>query len=316
MNRPMFALSALAIALSACTTAAPRNDALEVARTRLVAAQADAAVGTLAREEVDRAAVALRTAENARKSGARRDEIDHLAALTEQRIDIARETAAGRKAQAVTAAAAGTRDKVRLEQRTQEADAALVKLALAEQDGARKGAELAMSEQDRARKATDLANAERSARDSKAQAARGETRLEDLERQYRALDARKTERGVVVTLGDTLFASGRASLQSDAVRSLSRLADFMKRNPERSAVVEGHTDNTGSEAANYDLSDRRARAVVASLVRRGIGPERLDARSFGEGQPVADNDTVSGRRLNRRVDVVFSDEAVVPVVRQ
>jgi outer membrane protein OmpA-like peptidoglycan-associated protein len=113
----------------------------------------------------------------------------------------------------------------------------------------------------------------------------------------------------VVTLGDVLFDSGKSQLRADGSRNLAQLAEFFRRNPERSASIEGHTDSVGSSDSNQTLSDRRAGAVKAALVRMGVPAARLTASGYGKDRPVADNDSSSGRQMNRRVEIVFPTQA-------
>lgn len=283
MTPRLFALTAIAAALAACSSIPDRNLALDQARIGYNSLQTESVVSRHAGEELKTAGDALRLAEQAHAEGAVPAQVDHLAYLTQQRIAIARETASGRAAQAVTAGAAAERDRMRLALRTQEADSAQMKLAASESDGARKSAALAQSERDSARKSQDLAQAERdSARKSadlaqaertaeadKARLERRDASMLDLRAQLAELNARSTERGIIVTLGDVLFDSGQSRLQREG-GGLSKLADFMKRYPLRQASIEGYTDSIGSTTSNQDLSDRRAHAVMAALVGMGI----------------------------------------------
>lgn len=130
----------------------------------------------------------------------------------------------------------------------------------------------------------------------------------DLQRQIDGLNAEETERGLLVTLGDLLFASGRAELNSNANHNLDTLTAFLNRYPQRTVTIEGHTDNVGSESANFDLSQRRADSVKSHLQNQGIAASRLLASGKGEGSPVAGNDSAAGRQLNRRVEIIISTE--------
>jgi outer membrane protein OmpA-like peptidoglycan-associated protein len=122
------------------------------------------------------------------------------------------------------------------------------------------------------------------------------------------LQAKQTDRGLVMTLGDVLFDTGKDTLKAGAELNLDRLAKYMQASPGTKIIVEGHTDNTGSESTNDDLSARRALAVAKGLESRGIGADRIEAVGRGEHYPVASNNTAAGRQQNRRVEVVFSDE--------
>ncbi len=106
---------------------------------------------------------------------------------------------------------------------------------------------------------------------------------------------------------EALFASDSAEIMPESRAALDRAVDLTKRIPNMRGVIEGHTDATGSDAYNQTLSERRAAAVVAYLVDRGVDQSRLSSRGFGESRPVADNATTEGRALNRRVVLRRSD---------
>jgi outer membrane protein OmpA-like peptidoglycan-associated protein len=121
------------------------------------------------------------------------------------------------------------------------------------------------------------------------------------------LQARQTERGAVVTLGNVLFATGRSELLSGAERSVDRLASYLAKNVEKTVLIEGHTDSTGSDTTNLQLSQDRADAVRSALVAQGIAGNRIIATGLGSSQPAAPNTTVEGRQQNRRVEVVIQN---------
>jgi outer membrane protein OmpA-like peptidoglycan-associated protein len=129
----------------------------------------------------------------------------------------------------------------------------------------------------------------------------------ELQRQLEILQARPTDRGLVLTLGDTLFATGRAEIKSGATANLDKLSTFLTEYPDRTAAIEGYTDSIGSEEMNQSLSERRANAVKNYLVGRGVSTARLTTSGRGEGSPVADNESAAGRQQNRRVEVVIGD---------
>jgi len=130
------------------------------------------------------------------------------------------------------------------------------------------------------------------------------TRTSQVEQELADFRARETDRGLVLTLGDVLFRSNEAELTADAMRKLYPLVTLLKESPKRSILIEGHTDSSGAESYNRDLSERRALAVRDFLVSTGINPERITARGYGEENPVASNNSEAGRRENRRVEVV------------
>ena len=121
------------------------------------------------------------------------------------------------------------------------------------------------------------------------------------------LQAKQTERGMVVTIGDVLFATGKADLTPNGMSTLRKLADVMAQNPERTVLVEGFTDNVGKSDYNQELSQRRADAVASALGSMGVERQRIATRAYGETFPVAPNDSATNRQLNRRVEIVLSN---------
>jgi outer membrane protein OmpA-like peptidoglycan-associated protein len=126
------------------------------------------------------------------------------------------------------------------------------------------------------------------------------------------LNAQQTNRGLVLTLGDVLFETGKSNLLAGSIRAIEKLAEFLEDNPTRMVLIEGHTDNVGSVTANLDLSLRRAMAVQEALVAKGIDISRLHIKGYGEAYPVASNSDIGGRQRNRRVEIVILEEGVEP----
>ena len=98
------------------------------------------------------------------------------------------------------------------------------------------------------------------------------------------------------------------------MRNVEKLVAFLNEYPQRKALIEGFTDSTGSESHNQELSGRRADAVRSALVDTGVGRGRITTQGYGEAYPVAGNDSSGGRQMNRRVEIVLSDEdgSIVP----
>ena len=160
-----------------------------------------------------------------------------------------------------------------------------------------------------------MAQANASDQEMQANAARSATadakrQADDLQHQIKDMQARVTDRGLVLTLGDVLFASGAANLNSAGNGHLDKLAVFLNRYGDRTALIEGHTDNVGGEDYNLGLSQRRAEAVKSYLVGQGIHSTRLSASGMGKGSPVADNSSATGRQQNRRVEVIIENSRV------
>jgi outer membrane protein OmpA-like peptidoglycan-associated protein len=103
------------------------------------------------------------------------------------------------------------------------------------------------------------------------------------------------------------FHTNKATLQEISNEPLNQLADILNKYPNAKLTIEGHTDNTGSNAYNLTLSKNRAQAVVDYLVKKGIAATRLNAVGFGEDKPVTTNNTAEGRTLNRRVELILTE---------
>ena len=298
-NARKFIPHALAMAatllLGACSSLPADNAALMSARAAFESARNNPQTRELAAAELSAAGIALNRANEAFTRRDKLAEVDHLAYLASQRVAVAQQTARQKAADAQLLSAEAERDRSRLAARTSEADSAQM---------------LAQRSQQEAQAAQRSAAASQmSAQSAQMQTADAQARAMQLEEQLRALNAKKTDRGMVVTIGDVLFDSGRAELKPGSARDMSKLADFFKANPQRTALVEGFTDSVGSEAANQDLSNRRAAAVQAALADMGVERQRISALGYGKAHPVAGNDNASGRQMNRRVEIVLSDES-------
>jgi len=164
-------------------------------------------------------------------------------------------------------------------------------LSAEEADQARRLAESRASEAEYARLEADLASQQ----------------VTSLTRQLENLQLRETESGVVVTLGDVLFASGQAQLVEGGRSSLEEVVDLLQTEPDKKIRVEGHTDSRGDADANLLLSEQRAQAVLEALVSLGVAAERVSSLGMGEDFPIDTNETEDGRARNRRVDVILLD---------
>ncbi len=182
------------------------------------------------------------------------------------------------------------------------------RVAIAQETAKRKGAEATVSQADAERDKIRLAARTEEADKSQRQVQDSEMRVRQLESQLNELNAKPTERGLVITLGDVLFDTNRAQLKSGGVREVQKLADALKQHPQRTVFIEGFTDSTGSESRNQELSEQRAIAVRNTLLNMGIAGNRMTTSGYGKSFPVASNDTEAGRQLNRRVEIIISDE--------
>jgi outer membrane protein OmpA-like peptidoglycan-associated protein len=127
-----------------------------------------------------------------------------------------------------------------------------------------------------------------------------------LNRLNAALPTRATDRGLVSEIGDVDFGTGTSNLDAQARESLARFAGVVASYPTLNYGIEGHTDITGSEEKNRELSLKRAIAVRDYLIGQGVPASRMDVAGLGSSRPVASNETAEGRARNRRVEIVVS----------
>lgn len=259
--------------LSACATGPTAPEAPLDSRVKLTELQSNPQLATRAPVELQAAEAAVKAAEIPR---ADEEYATHLKLLADQKVEIARARAQSRQYQDQRQALSAESESARLDARTLEVDRARAD----------------------ASSARDEVAASRAAR-------------LDLERQIAELNARETDRGLVVTLGDLLFATGKSNLTGGAGPNLDKLAAFLGEYPDRTVLIEGHTDSVGSAESNYLLSQRRADSVRSYLVSRGVQANRLTTAGLGQGSPVASNDTATGRQQNRRVEVIISNAATL-----
>ena len=257
--------------------------------------------GKYAAAEVAAAHEALIEADRLAAKNKKDKAIQEQAYVAQRHADIAGQQIAKGQAEAKTAAAEAERQKVTLQAREQEANT-----ARAQAEASKLQADASKQQADSARLS---AEAERLQAQTAAEAA--QRNAADLEAKLKELQAKQTERGIVLTLGDVLFDSGQASLKPGAASTIDRLSNFLASQPDRSLIIEGHTDSMGSDSFNQQLSESRAESVKAALVAKGIPSERIVAVGKGEAAPVAGNDTSAGRQQNRRVEIVISNPAKV-----
>jgi outer membrane protein OmpA-like peptidoglycan-associated protein len=288
------AIFAGAVFLAGCSTMPTSTATLDEARADYVAASNNPQVASYAPLEFRQASEAL---DRANQAAARReslDTIDRLAYVAKQRVATAQEVAKAKASEKEIDNASRQRDRVQLEARTAEAERA-------KREAANANAQVAAAQQ-------QAQDAQAQAAAAQQQAAQLAERSAHLEAILVELHAQKTERGMVVTIGDVLFATDRAELTPNGMANVRKLAEVMMQNPDRTVLVEGFTDSTGSHAHNQELSERRAQAVAQALTSLGVPRERVAMRGYGEAYPVASNDNAGNRQLNRRVEIVLSNE--------
>jgi outer membrane protein OmpA-like peptidoglycan-associated protein len=289
--RRLYTVAALMSLSMACATV---PSVLEQARENYQQMQRDPQVSAQAPVASYEASQALRRTEKAWEETGNEEEVAHLAYLTNRRVEIARETARQKAAEAEALQLKQEREKVLLETRTREAERAK---QLAES----RAREVQLAQQEAEARARETQEAQRQAQVAADRAA-------ELEKRFAELKAKQTERGFELTLSDVLFEFDKANLKPGSARSLTNITEFLRENPRRQITIEGYTDNVGSDVYNRELSQRRADAVRDFFVQNGISGDRITARGLGETYPVASNETEAGRQQNRRVQIIIVNE--------
>ena len=124
------------------------------------------------------------------------------------------------------------------------------------------------------------------------------------------LQTRDTARGLIVNMSDVLFDTAKFTLRPEAREKLAKVAGIVSGHPGLRLAVEGHTDNVGGDDYNQQLSEQRGSAVRDYLTQQGMKADSVSTRGFGKSQPVASNETASGRQQNRRVELVISGDII------
>ncbi len=137
-----------------------------------------------------------------------------------------------------------------------------------------------------------------------------EMRARLLKQLNQVLETRDTDRGLVVSMPDVLFDPGQYTLKPAARERLARISGIVLAYPELKLQIEGYTDSTGSDEFNQRLSEKRAGTVRDYLVDSGISINNVFAKGMGKADPIADNSTAAGRKLNRRVEMIVSGDVI------
>jgi outer membrane protein OmpA-like peptidoglycan-associated protein len=254
---------------------------------------------------------ATQMAEDARVLTLRRIEKEHLDAEARARQEAQEKAEAGARAaqeQAAQAQAQSDEDARRRAeaeraqadaQRQQAAALAQQQQAQAEADAARQAAELAGRQQ---------ADAERQTQEAVRQ--KEEMRARLLAQLNQVLQTRDTVRGLVVSMPDVLFDFNKYTLKPEARERLARISGIVLAYPDLKLQIDGYTDSIGSDEYNQSLSDKRAESVRDYLVSSGVSMNNVAAQGMGKTDPVADNSTAAGRKLNRRVEMIVSGDVI------
>jgi outer membrane protein OmpA-like peptidoglycan-associated protein len=279
-------------------------DFLNRAEDYLKRKQGDKAIQTVARGAVqsaeDARLLTIRKREEEAQEAQRREQLrqtQEAQAQAEQARTQA-ELEARQREQAVA-------ERQRAEQAKTEAEAAR-QAALAAQQSALLQQQQAQAQTAQAQAAAQQAEQAR----AQAEQEKQQTRARLTQQLNEVLATRQTARGIIVDMPDVLFDTAKYSLKPGARERLAKVAGILMAYPDLHVEVEGHTDSTGTPEFNQRLSQERADAVREFLLEQGAKTGDIDARGFGEDQPVATNDTAAGRQLNRRVDLVVTGQAL------
>ncbi|MDO8272164.1 MAG: OmpA family protein [Gammaproteobacteria bacterium] len=346
--RKLITLAAASLLLAACASAPQAPEGSAEVRSKLTSLRTNSELASRAPIEIQAAEVAVKAAERPQESNTQarhlvliadqKVEIAHAWAqsrlLEDQREDLSSRTEAMRLDARTREADRARNDATNSRNQAQAArsdanaarnatDVARDQAAMARNDAnasrraadtaqgqtavARDQAATARNDASAARSATSVAQnqADRARQDT--DAARAEN--EELQRQINDLNAQMTDRGLVVTLGDVLFETDKSDLRSGSLEHLDKLAAFLNRYEDRTVSIEGHTDSTGDESYNLNLSERRAESVRSYLTNHGVDRSRLEASGKGEGSPITGNNTAIDRQQNRRVEVIIATPA-------
>lgn len=268
-SRQLLSYSLLLTTVAACSSAPKMAEGISDIRAELNTLQAKNELAILAPAAISQAEEAVRAAEQPVKN---EQLSQHLVFVADRKVNIALAQAQSRFAEDQQKVLAKNRDDARLDARTTEAN-----------------------------------QAHQDARLARADAADARQESDDAQAQLALLNARESERGWVVTLGDVLFDTGKANLKSSTSQHLTNLATFLGKYPQRGAIIEGYTDSVGTEEYNLGLSERRADSVSNFLQAQGVQSSRLSSQGKGESFPVANNESATGRQQNRRVEVIITN---------
>ena len=279
--------------LAACSTLPETIPEVEQARMDVKAADRHPMVERVAGSELTKAKAALDKADAEIRDNGDLQVVKHHAYVASRHAEIAMERIREQEALAQIEDSEAERTKALLQAR--EAEVELESARATEQ------ARIA-EEKERLAEAREL-----QARLAQERAERATAEADELRSLVEDLEAERTDRGLVLTLGDVLFDVDRTELKPGAMSTIDRLADFLVENDSYALVIEGHTDSTGEAEYNEALSSRRADAVRSALLSRGIDGSRLRVLGRGESYPVASNDSSAGRQQNRRVEIIVSN---------
>jgi len=271
------------------------------------------------------ARAAVQSAETARVTALRAAE---QARIDRERVDQARRVAEARaQSDQARTDSQQAQQQAQIAQQQAQLEAHQRQAAEAQRQATAQQAAQAQADADRARQQAQLEaqqrmNAEQQAQQAQAQSQQAQlqaqqaqqqvaqTRAQMLAQLNQVLETRDTARGLIVSMPDVLFDTGKSDLRAGARERLAKVAGILIAYPNIQVEIDGYTDNTGTAAFNQQLSEERAQAVRDYITQQGVPAGSISAHGFGEDNPVGSNDTASGRQQNRRVELVVSGQSI------
>jgi len=257
------------LAVAACSSAPQPNPHIQQLETALSQAYADPFVADRGATQLRQAEATLRTARSAWMD--KKENIaDHNIEMSEAYLQLATLKGSQARTSAQIEKLKSTQGDVRVESRDRQ---------------------------------LNQAQMEAQAQTAKAQAM--QTELDQARGALKEYEIQQRELGATLVLQDLMFEVDSSNLRAGAENRLLPLIKYLQASPTTNIRIEGHTDSTGSDSYNQDLSARRAESVGAALSMAGIDRARIQTAGMGESKPIASNDTVSGREQNRRVEITL-----------
>jgi len=284
--------------LAACASAPQIDPRMTALHNQLMALENNTELASRGGEALKRAKIAVNQLSDPKRNWSD-EEVAYRFYAADRLIETAEMTARAKLAEDRRTTLVKEQEVLVLEARTLEADLAHKQAQSARQSAA----EASRTEAENARLLA-LSEAERAAL-ARAEADAAKAEMESMRCQLSELEAKQTERGLLITLGDVLFELNKSDLKAGSARNLLPLAEVLKERTDQAVIIEGHTDSTGSLAYNMTLSEKRAQSVANYLVAQGLDINRMTITGLGPDFPVADNATSEGRQLNRRVEVIL-----------
>jgi len=308
------------------TVAREATQTAEEARVMAVRGAEQARIDREQREAADRARQAreeaARAQDDAQRAQAARDAAAAQAAAAQAQADQARQQAefeAQQRAQlaaqqqaaaqqAAQAQAAAQQAQEQAQREAQQRAAAEQAQQQAEQARQQAAMQAQQSQLEAQQAQQQMQAAQQQAQQAEAERQQMRTRLMDQLNQV--LQTRDSARGLIVSMPDVLFDLNSANLKPTARERLAKVAGILIAYPDVKVEIDGYTDNTGTASYNQQLSEQRAASVQAYLTRQGVPGSSITTRGFGMDNPIASNDSPSGRQQNRRVELVVSGQSI------